>query len=475
MVNDPSSTVVGALRTNKHFDNYTDKFRLVPYPDGNIGGNNTPTEYDNMRISQIGYANSQFFGLGVQTGTTKPAIYVKTNPGDQWVIGSITGDYAALTNLGSDAVIFTYYQKKWYGIDATGWWSYGPVDSSPTWARGINNTLFTTMVCPPIVHSKDDIMYAAGSNTIVTNNSGSWNNSALVLPNDHTIVSLAEYGNYLAIACNRTNDTNVIYLWDRDSSVSTLSEKIDSGTGTIRFIENLGGVLIWVTLLQSSTLSILPRVAFKYYTGASVVTFQEYTSTLATIPAQRQKYNNLVYFMGDITLNGVAFKGIWKIVKDPSGRMKVSFDRQLYLDNVIDANSMLGLVRIGDYFQVSFKFGGLYKVSNTNNSYTTSCTAETPTLNAGDSAMTKTFIGASVTVEALPSGASIALAYRKDAQSAWTNIFTETTLNTIRRSENNSSAQVGDFKEIQFQIISMGGTIPTGIKYRCETKDDDKY
>jgi len=81
--------------------------------------------------------------------------------------------------------------------------------------------------------------------------------------------------------------------------------------------------------------------------------------------------------------------------------------------------------------------------------------------------------------EALPTNGQIVLKYRKDkdlVDGAWTTIFTEATDDSIEFDAINiSGATLPEYKEIQFRIESTGGAVITGLKWKAEIIDKQKY
>ena len=70
------------------------------------------------------------------------------------------------------------------------------------------------------------------------------------------------------ITCVPVNNvgTSVVFLWDRDTSLLTLSESITWGQGLVKVMGNVNGTPIGVSL-SSDTSRVNPRIAFKYLTA----------------------------------------------------------------------------------------------------------------------------------------------------------------------------------------------------------------
>ena len=496
MVNDPRSKKAGACRIIKHLDNYTDETRLTPYTDIDFTAVVEPTSavnFDSYRIQQIVYTNGAFYGLGVQDGTTKPKIFTKTLINDEWVAGTTTGDFASLvaaTTAQKMPFIVYVEGSSWnlYGLDGGGWWKYGDITGTPTWTRVVYTATFLN-TCPPVVHSKDNVMYCSGgqgttvSNRIIKNNAGSWSDP-LLFGLYTKIPSICEYGNYLAIATNEPDGNTNVYLWDRDSSLATLSEKINWGSGTIKFIANIGGILVGCSVMQPTTaLSINPQIVFKYWTGSEIKIFAEFTASAMVIDEfiTKQSFNNLFYFLAEMTLNSIALRGVWKIVKHNDGRLTVSFDRLPRLDDTVVSGTLYGFLRTGDFFHVATKNindSDKYIVSKTDTTYSTTASFETPIIATKGSDVTKKIVGITVTHEPLPTAGAVIVKYKADAETSWTQILNNGTDDSIRHSSINiesSGVNLKTYKEVQFQILPSGGAVVTGLKFREEIIEDDLY
>lgn len=463
MTNDPQDMRENVARVTKHLDNYTLPHSITPYPDNDFDATTDPNSAANFsawKIKQFLYApvgtTNSFFGLGVQS-TTVPAIYTKAAIGDAWALANTTGDYASLTALGAGMTQqFIYYQSYLYGIDGGGWWKYGDITGTPSWTRQVYTTTYLNL-CQPIVHSKNDVMYAAGgqgtavSNRIIMNVDGTWS-TPIVLGLYTKIPSICEYGNYLAIAANNPIGTSTVLLWDQDATNTEFSEKIDWGSGQIKWIRQIGGMLIGCSILQPSGLDVAPTVSFKYYNGSSVTEFAQFTCTSATVYGNTQLYNNIVYFGAEIVIDGETLSGIWKVVKHNDGRMSVSFDRLPKLDTAPDAGTLYGFLRTGDYFHIGMQTSATHIVTKTLSTYTTTAKWITPKYNGGNISQTKKLTSVTVLTEPMNSSGSVVLKYKVDSETSYTTIFT------------NTNTTAGAFVvDKEYTIISVGTTDFTSI------------
>ena len=99
-------------------------------------------------------------------------------------------------------------------------------------------------------------------------------------------------------------------------------------------------------------------------------------------------------------------------------------------------------------------------------------------INFDDIRITKKLVGVTVETEALPTAGQVVLKYRKDEETSWTTIFTNTTDNSLSHSAINiesTGVTLPQFKEIQFQIISTGNAVITGLRFKIEIIDKEPY
>lgn len=476
----------GAAKIIKHFDNYSDSQKLTPHrsmicDDGARGMDESTL--DGYRIQKVVATNKGLYGFGVVSSSDAHAqVYVKVTPTDPtsaWTTANSGHDSGG--NGGSAGFkLFLEYHNYLYGDNAGGIWKYGDITGSPSFTY--NDFTSAIPTGQGIVHSLDDTMYVPCGNTLARNDNGSWDTPLTF--NNGTIADIWEDGSYIGIMVNQYDGKVIVYLWDRDSSLETLTSKFDFGYGTGVLGMNLGGILCGIVISSQNSTSLTPHVYFKYVSGTDVKVFQDFNVTAAFFTGDKQQFNNIFYFSASMTLNGETLQGVWKIVKTIKNALVVSFDRLPRNDTTLDVGTLKGFYRWGDYMFVFYLIPSLltYTIWRTDDqpNYLATSTYETTIFNQilglrnkriPDSSIVKKLVGATLTNEALPAGAAIALSYRIQGQTEWTLIFQHSNEGDIDHSAINiedTGENLPENKEIEFQWLSTGGAEITGFEFTQE-------
>ena len=440
ITSDGRDNSAGLVKMIKHFDVLTTPHTLIPFNSRTSGDVSSATQ----QMTDFFYYNSLVYGIGVDSGTSKTTVH-KIAP----------ADFAAATwsSMGNNASaagtfvrgVWVEYQGYGFGINSDGTVFRNSL-SGAAWAdtvTTIGSAIGAVGSIAGLVHSKDDRLYLASANVIasVPSATGTWVASALTLPARYLITSLCEYGNYLAIACKpKYAGNSVVFLWDRNSSVTTLSESIDWGYGNLQIIEQVEGELIGITIRNNVFTGLPEKLVFRHYiSGAGSVIFKELNITGGSTDGKiytGKKFNaNRLYFIADISVDGVLHNGIWGLGKNQAGRWIVWFDKLPNNDTAVASSAMRGFFMIGDSAWISYEDSG-YKLTQTitTGTYTGTSLLETTIQNAGDASKKKGLVGVTVTFDTLPTAGVVILKYRKDGETSWTQIFTEGTDGLISRS-----------------------------------------
>lgn len=487
--NDPRDVSEGASVMCSNFDGLTDNFRLIPYRDSQNGNTNqSDNKIKNFQVALRSAPNYSLFGLGVVTGQSYAKIFYKdiTTGGSNDLDDS---DWAETSNNASASGatsfdLFVYYKKtgKIYGArNGSHIWAYDPTGSVAF--ADTHQALSYTNISQGLVHSKDDILYIPYDNVIATNNNGSWNTTALTLPSHLRIRSLCEYGNYLAIACEPlTGSTpgfggSVVYLWDRDSTLNTLTESIYWGDERLLVLEEVNGTLIGISIVTGST-RFNSRVVFRYVSGSSAIKFNEFTSTtgMDLLPF-KQKINTRLYFLLEMTVDGISRNGVWSVGGAP-GAFSIFHERTTNNDSTFTDLELFAFQFIGDFLFISYADSAVnyMKKTNSSSSYTATSIFETtinPKMSLQDRVRPKKLMGIRLVYEPIASGGQVLLKYRVDSTTSWssaTTIRTDSTVGSrVMELTKAGNSPFRDGREYEFRIESKGVTV-VDFSYAYKTK-----
>ncbi len=383
-----------------------------------------------------------------------------------------------------------------------------------------------------IIHPKDDVLYLAytvtgGGSYIISCNAGVWNARALTLPTALVVTSLSWYGNYLAIGCAPRGAftmattgkipnnglggafKSVVFLWDRDATLATLSETIDWGTGILQVLNNLNGRLIGISMLAGSLSSnIIDRnsILIKEYAGGVPQTLHEYSTERQTTTAPSVNinpyvnfiYRNRMYFSIDIVGGSTSpnLYGLWTIGKSNiSNQYAVAIERGATTDN--SETSVLSAAATGDYFSMVYTANGTTGFSINSSSLTVPYSATSyyeSCVNPGmlllrntrmDFTLVKQLQAVSLAFYPLIAGQTVTLKYRVDSNigatgtlgAGWTTIATYTSASYGNADTNSgfdralrdaAGASFTSGRFYEFRIESIGGAQILELAYKFE-------
>lgn len=491
IVNDPRSGAENVARVVTNFDILTDVHKMTPYRDSESGDSSASTsKKQNFAIALRTGTTYSLYALGVVSGGGLAEVnYKNLTTGASTDLDDSGWTATANNASGSGSTsfnLFVYYKKTGliYGARAgTYIWAYDPTGSAGF--ADTSHALSYTNICQGLVHSKDDILYVGYDNKIAKNDNGSWNVTALTLPSDLYITSISEHGNYLAIACAPLSGVghSRVFLWDRDSSLATLSDSIDWGEEKLQVLEEVDGVLIGISLSGSNSTRFSDRIIFRYLNVSSAVKFAELLGGTSTqLPIAKQKINNRVYFMMQITLNGVTRQGVWSVGRNSQySGFSIVHERTVNNDTDVNGDVLNNFFSVGDYMFIAYQQSSAFALSKTNDtaSYTATSIWEStinPKMPLADRVLDKKLISVGATYEALPANGQIVVKYKVNGGSYET-IFTETT-DGVTRTEPvgvraSDSLPFTDGSEYEFRVESTGGAVFTGLQYRYDTNSSN--
>lgn len=532
VVLDPRDRRENVCQALTNFDVLTFPNKMVPYRDSEDGDSAATTSakenWTTAIFSGSGTSASPYvwrlYALGRVSGESRAEILTKAlttgaaNDLDDNGWATPSGNYQSASGA-TDFELFVYYRKtgRIYGAKTgTDIWS---VDSTFATAFIESETAISyNTIAQGLVHSKDDILYIPYDNKIAKNDNGNWTNEAIVLPSHFEITSICEYGNYIAIACQpisnnadaTTAGTSIgksrVFLWDRNSSLTTLSESIEWGEENLRILEEIDGFLVGVSISASvgasnQAIRHFDRIIFRAYSPQTGVRkFEEFLGALpvtavsipivGNFPLHKQKYNGRLYFMLRFTFKrnlsetGITREGVWSVGRS-GDRFSIIHERTPNNDTALVATSsvaLMGFYIVGDYMFIAYISGGTRGQTKTNDtaSFTATSIWESQVFNGGDASKQKDLTGLSVMHDYLPTAGSVLVRYKKDEDifdgTDWQTILTNTTDNSLSASvASGASSMPKDYKEIQFRLESTGGAEITAFSFRENVKDTRPY
>jgi hypothetical protein len=435
-----------------------------------------------VNIRKFEIWNNSTFGLGqVSAGTARPRIWqLSVAPGG-------SGSWTSVASAGSGGTVtfnlFKQYKDYIYGFSGTDTiFRYGPLSSSPSITDSYTTFSSAVTVTTEGVLGADDVLYFGIKNSGGTsfcrlasiNGSATLTQNELDLPATETAVQLAQWGKYLAIGTfDTSNQTSYINIWDYVSSDLTERVKIE---GRIGALENLDGTLI-ATTYEATTDVFRPQITFWGYSGGQpyiikTIVNQYLSTSLETTSIQSfAKIRRGVYYVWLQTAtgtSGTASYALWSL-----GRKTRSYPLSLTKERVVSAitssNPVKDYVFFGDRLLISYQTGASTSSSYSPASITSfeSATLETQVLNGGSSVEQKKLVGVKVSSVPLTASATVVISYRKNSETSYTTLKTQSTDNAIETEVVNvvsTGASLPTFHEIQFKAESTGGAEITGFE-----------
>ncbi len=467
---------------SKNFDVFSNIKKIVPQRELSIIASVITNKIKTVIRLNNGYStNGYVAGLGIVVGTTKPKIFISANYDTSFTTWTAATNGESANTNGAITTFVEYTNK------AGASYVYGFRGGSAVWRwKSDDGTAFTetfqsvsyTYTAQGIVHPADDVLYLPYDNKIASLNDTTWNATAMAgIPSNYTISSIVPWGNYLAIIGKSTSGygtTSRMWLWDRDSSLTTFTDNIDLSEGVAFAAGNIEGNII---IAQIITKNFLPTIIkLTRYSGGTPQVFKQITTNATTQLNPdinwSAVYSNRFYFSVDDTVGD--YCGLWSV-----GRYGINYSYGVCLEKSGDAvdaatitTSIHSFLLVKDYWIIPMFANGTNYVSHTTNTtYFGSAVYETQKLSEGDITLKKLINGVSLAYESLPSGGTITLKVRTDANSSYRTIFTRNTAGETLYEANKCSDQsaiASLYKEIQFRIESTGGVVPLALSYNGE-------
>jgi hypothetical protein len=475
---DPRKSSASEFIISKHFDIFSQPNKLIPYrsleTDTNDGS--TATGMKQYAVKDFVYAStsSKLYGLG-RTGAGLTKIVYKAD--------ATTGNWTLPANSeGNGAVkngIFFEYKDYMWGLQGTNQlYKWGLLSGTPSITDSVTTVGATiTSVANGIIGS-DANAYFAYNNVIVRIAPGlTVTDNAKTVPTNFKIVSLANYGNYIAVGCapvSSYNGVSKVFLWNMASDL--FAETIDWGEGDLRVLENIEGMLVGVTdrYLNNATGAGRGSMIIQVYSGGTPQVVKEvFTQKLTgvTIPTSKAVKNNRVFFAAKIMTNAAGTEyneGLWSF-----GRKNASYPYTLTLDIIdenINTSGIQGFGTAANYFFIGHSADGSIDKTDDTAAYTFTSIYESQIFDFGDVDSDKRLEAIKVSFRKLAAGESVTAKIKWDDATSWTTVGTVSTAGEVSRSFLNIEATDVNFasgKELKLQLTSTGGAEITSYALRA--------
>lgn len=472
---DPREHKTDSFVTCKGFNSSTKDHTLVPYPETEAETLSSG-DITEKRISDVIVANDGILLAVGRNSAATPTTFDLLDKDSSTDISSAWTSFTSLSGVGGYRKNSLSFYKGSYFVYDEGF-NIRKYDGS--WSNignlGITSYWDSMLVPKPFIHPLDDNLYFAVSQSIsVLDNTTLTAFSGSPIPTDMFVSSLTDFGAYLAIACAPAiNGVSRVFLWDRDTTRTTFTENINWGEGSLLVLENVGGVLVGVSVSDNSYSTTTQfvttknkKLTIRAYTGGTPQVIKELevsdTFVLRNIKAQ---VNGKLYFGGDYD------DSLYVVYKDRTGRIVVSKDR--LLNNGSAITTLRGFSVVGDYLFAMYDTAGssgLFYRTKVSPSYTASSTYTTlknPLMEVGDRGKKKKLhyvsVGKTSTTGQLVCSVSV------DGGS-YTTVSTLTAGGKLFKKESRTTAGTPftDGYEFQFKVESTGGAEFTELKYAYE-------
>jgi len=318
----------------------------------------------------------------------------------------------------------------------------------------------------------------------------------ILIPLEQTPVQIVPYGSLLMIICTSTVTNSKAYLWD-GVNTSTFTEILNIGHGTVAG----GGMLDGIAYAIIGSDNKKKLKIKKYIGGIDFVNEYTYSArpdrdgTYRYIqPASKVKvFSGFLYFVITGTKPDGTYANYYEYSIARYGREEPITPMTFSIYKTLDFTSARGIdgQTANNEFTIMENIVGTAEQDETSilafiNSDTNKTTEfissindfsaqagvlETYKYNEGDGAKRKKIHGISAFYSALSATGQVVMKYRKDEETDWTTIFTETTENSLSHQSvciDGTWAILPTYKEIQLRLELIGGAELIGYKYKFE-------
>lgn len=474
---DPRKESPSEFIISKHFDIFSNPNRLTPYrsfeADTNDGSTSTGMKQYSVKDFLYASASAKLYGLGQTAGGLTKIVYKADATTGNWTLPSSSEGNGAVQN----GCLVEYKDYLWGFQGTTQVWRWGLLSGTPSITNSQGTVGTITSVAQGVI-AKDDNLYLPYNNKLArVTSGGTVNDAVLTLPTNFKITSLANYGNYLAIACSPTstfNGVSKVFLWNLTSP--DVQEVLDWGEGELRVLETVEGLLVGVTdrYLNSATGAGRSSMVIQVYTGGSVQVVKEVFSATVTgksMPISKALKNNRLFFAVKVMTNSAGteyHEGIWSF-----GRKNGSYPYTATLDLIDENINTSGIQAFGsaaNFFFIAHSADGSIDKTNDAATYAFSSIYESQIFNFGNIDDDKRLESIKVSFARLTTGQSLTVKLKADDATSWTTVGSFSTVGELAKTFLNLESTGDNFPsgtEFKFQLISTGGLEITGFSVKA--------
>jgi len=231
--------------------------------------------YDGVRRS-----DGKIIGVGYTSAASSAARFYRKNNDDvssYWQQSSVT---AGNTPYYNGAIS---YKDSVYCLSYSGTSNYlyrydGDATATSVVSSFTESTGTGSRIPKPIMHPQDSKLYIAiGKTVFVWDGSAGTVTSGITTP--YTIVGISHWGTYVALACVDGQGRSIVYLWGRDTTITTFQEVISFGDDRIVLLANMNGVLVSVSTKSQASTFLDAKITIRGYVGGTPKILKQWFST----------------------------------------------------------------------------------------------------------------------------------------------------------------------------------------------------
>lgn len=334
---------------------------------------------------------------------------------------------------------------------------------------------YGNIIPKPIVHPLDNKLYMAIGKTIFVwdGSAGTVTTASFTTP--YQIIGCTYYGTYLAVACIKGDGKSIVYLWGRDTTVTTAQDSVEFGDDKICFIANLNGLLTGVSSRSSGATYLDPKIKVRALIGREAILVKEISVTsYLSISNMYVIWKDVIYFLNQSQSS--PYGTLFTISKNKKGEIVLG---QAYTTQYEGESSTYtySFFNIHDYFFFGNLNGKMMRTYDSNPLYNVTDSTYTFPINVGmfesDRAKLKTIAGVYVKAYANSAGyGTLKLEVSIDG-GAYTTIFSEASPSgknayVVEALGDSVGDALGEGRDLQFKVTFDQGIDIVEFGYEYE-------